>query len=82
MLDDSTLRLHATIGDPKCNGLRYVLEENSQTVSIATIHGVPPNAPEQCTAVAALLTLRVPLAEPLGDRTVEPLEVDPAELAS
>lgn len=69
-VSETALRVHVMTGDLACFGLRAEVDETPTEVLVTVYEGTLPDAPEACTAVGRDASLRVELAEPLGDRPV------------
>lgn len=68
-------------GNANCFGVRAEVEEDGQTVRVATIRGVLQDTLTACTAEGRMVSLAVALDEPLGDREVVPMEEESVGLA-
>lgn len=68
-------------GSDNCYGVRSVVEEDEETVRVGTITGLLPETPQACTAEGRMVSLIVPLDEPLGEREVIPMDDEEVELA-
>lgn len=68
-------------GNENCFGVRAEVEEDAQTVRVATIRGVLQDTLEACTAEGRMVSLVVELEQPLGDREVVPMEEENVGLA-
>lgn len=65
------LRVNFTAGTPQCYGAHVVARETAETVTVELSVGTRPEAVDRmCIAIALEATMDVPLAQPLGDRTV------------
>lgn len=76
----NTIRVEFTIGTETCFDARYEIEENEQTVELAVIAGVKPNAPEFCTREARTGSLSISLKQPLGKRKLIPMDKSKVKL--
>ncbi len=70
----NTIRVEFMIGTETCYDARYEIEENEQTVELAVIAGVKPNAPEFCTREARTGTFTILLKKPLEQRKLIPMD--------
>ncbi|GAB3177119.1 hypothetical protein GCM10027060_00910 [Nesterenkonia halophila] len=68
-------------GNENCFGVRAEVEEDAQTVRVATIRGVLQDTLDACTAEGRMVSLVVELEQPLGDREVVPMEEENVGLA-
>lgn len=77
IIDDTSIRVFFTGGDPKCFGSRAMIEETSSEIRIAVINGSIPEAPEHCTAVGASNSMTVETEDEIDERDILHWE-DPA----
>ncbi|WP_010524761.1 hypothetical protein [Nesterenkonia sp. F] len=68
-------------GNENCFGVRAEVDEDDQTVRVATIRGVLQDTLDACTAEGRMVSLVVELEQPLGDRDVVPMEEENVGLA-
>lgn len=68
-------------GNENCFGVRAEVDEDDQTVRVATIRGVLQDTLDACTAEGRMVSLVVELEQPLGDREVVPMEEENVGLA-
>jgi hypothetical protein len=74
LLDDATLGFTVTAGDRRCSGADTRVIETETAVRVRLRVGWLPEAKNpDCDAIALESVVAVPLAQPLGDRKVEPL---------
>lgn len=71
------LRFFYTGGDPACYGVRVAVYETTTTITVATIVGIKPNAPNECILIASLSSVLVTTSQPVGTRAVTHLENPP-----
>ena len=71
---DNRIRVEFLTGSETCYDARYEIEENEQTVELAVIAGVKPNAPEFCTREARTGTFTILLKKPLEQRKLIPMD--------
>ncbi|WP_199731547.1 hypothetical protein [Leucobacter sp. OH1287] len=67
-------------GSPRCYGLRSVVEEDGDTLWVALVEGVLPEAGDECTMEAMYNKIKVTTESPAADLTVIPLPADEVEL--
>jgi hypothetical protein len=75
VVSDQELRFHFPTGTPDCYGSRTAVEEDDSSIRVATIVGLVPDAPANCALVGRTASILVTTEAPVGDRTVEHLEV-------
>ncbi|MCY1159442.1 MAG: hypothetical protein MOP51_2467 [Citricoccus sp.] len=75
VVSERELRFHFPTGSPDCYGARAAVEEDDSGIRVATIVGLVPDAPENCALVGRTASIVVTTETPVGDRTVEHLEV-------
>ena len=81
VVSDQELRFHFPTGTPDCYGSRTVVEEDASVIRVATVVGAVPGAPENCALVGRTASIVVRTEAPVGDRTVEHLEVAAEDLS-
>jgi hypothetical protein len=80
IVSERELRFHFPTGTPDCYGSRTAVEEDDSGIRVATIVGLVPGAPENCALVGRTASIVVTTETPVGDRTVEHLEVADEDL--
>ena len=70
IVDDSTIRIFFTGGDPKCFGAKPMIEESPSEIRIAIIIGSIPEASETCHALGVLNAMTVETAEKINGRNI------------
>ncbi|MBB5749431.1 hypothetical protein [Micrococcus sp. TA1] len=80
VVSERELRFHFPTGTPDCYGSRTAVEEDDSGIRVATIVGLVPGAPENCALVGRTASIVVTTETPVGDRTVEHLEVADEDL--
>jgi hypothetical protein len=79
-VSDRQLRFHFPTGSPDCYGSRAAVEEDASRIRVATIVGLVPDAPENCSLVGRTASILVTTEAPVGDRAVEHLELTDEDL--
>lgn len=70
-VDANTIALNFTAGTPECYGVDPVVTETDTTVEVSLRMGTLPEAADRmCILIAVMGSVEVPLAAPIGDRTV------------
>lgn len=67
------LTFTALAGDPNCSQLRILTKETEGHLEVATVEGVPPDAPKTCTAVGTIEKLTVSTEARAKDLEVHPM---------
>ena len=80
VVSERELRFHFPTGTPECYGARTEVRQDGSNIQVATIVGLLPDAPQECSLVGRPASILVTTEEPVGDRTVEHLEVPEDEL--
>ncbi|MDI3329573.1 MAG: hypothetical protein QJR09_02410 [Micrococcus sp.] len=80
VVSERQLRFHFPTGSPDCYGSRAAVEEDDSGIRVATIVGLVPDAPENCALVGRTASILVTTEAPVGDRTVDHLEVADEDL--
>lgn len=80
VVSDQQVRFHFPTGTPDCYGSRAAVEEDDSGIRVATIVGLLPDAPEDCALVGRVASILVTTEAPVGDRSVEHLEVADQDL--
>lgn len=70
-VSDHSLRVVFTGGTTACFGYRVLMEESERSVRISLVEGLLPGATDPIPLVAASLSMRAELEQPLGRRRVE-----------
>lgn len=80
VVSERQLRFHFPTGTSECYGARTEVQEDDSGIQVATIVGLLPDAPGECSLVGRPASILVTTEEPVGDRAVEHLEVPGDEL--
>ncbi|MGJ9493672.1 hypothetical protein ACRQEF_00495 [Actinotignum sp. GS-2025a] len=78
--DSHELTFTAITGDPKCFKLRTVAKETDGRIEVAVIEGIPPNAPQHCTAVGRIEKVIVKTEAPALNLDVRALPAEEVQL--
>ncbi|KAA8815617.1 hypothetical protein EMB92_10260 [Bifidobacterium callitrichos] len=70
MVSDYSIRVFFYMSDPQCYGVRAAIDEDTTTVRITLYEGALPDAPTECTTLAASASLLVTTRDPVGARSV------------
>lgn len=80
VVSERQVRFHFPTGTPECYGARTEVRQDGSGIQVATIVGLLPDAPAECSLVGRPASILVTTEEPVGDRAVEHLEVPEEEL--
>ena len=80
VVSEQQLRFRFPTGSPDCYGSRAAIEEDDSGIRVATIVGLVPDAPENCSMVGRNASILVTTEAPVGDREVEHLQVAEEDL--
>ncbi|MFT8703786.1 hypothetical protein [Bifidobacterium aquikefiricola] len=72
IVSDRLVRVHFTMGNPECYGVRAVVNEETNTVRIALHEGTLPGSPAHCSLFAAMASLLLTTQNPIGTRSIVP----------
>ncbi|KFI50872.1 hypothetical protein BCAL_2151 [Bifidobacterium callitrichos DSM 23973] len=70
VVSDHSVRVFFYMSDPQCHGVRAAVDEDATTVRITLYEGTLPDAPAECTTLAASTSLLITTREPVGTRSV------------
>lgn len=70
VVSNHSIRVFFTMGDPQCHGVRAAIDEDTTAVRITLYEGTLPDAPTECTTLAASASLLVATRDPVGTRSV------------
>ena len=70
VVSNHSIRVFFTMGDPQCHGVRATIDEDTTAVRITLYEGTLPDAPTECTTLAASASLLVATRDPVGTRSV------------